>query len=245
MKIAIITAMPEETGALLNRLGVSAQAAAAGFPTSNGHELVIREAGGMGFDNAARAAENVISTCRPDLLLSCGFCGGISPDLKVGDVVAAVEVVIVAGSACEVVPVDIAESGRNFATRQSAQGARIFGGLFASTPAVIPKARLAGMLPAGSRYPVVEMESAAVAIIAAENGISFAGIRAVSDPFDEELDFSLEEFCDDRMRVRIPRVLLTILRKPRIVPQLVRLARNSRIAGNSLADAVEKFLVSV
>jgi adenosylhomocysteine nucleosidase len=86
------------------------------------------------------------------------------------------------------------------------------------------------------------MESAAIAIVAVENGIPFCGIRAVSDPFDEELGFSLDEFCDQRMRIRIPRVLLTIARKPRIIPQLIRLARNSRVAGASLSQAVERFL---
>jgi adenosylhomocysteine nucleosidase len=107
------------------------------------------------------------------------------------------------------------------------------------------KSRLAARLPSAAPYPVVEMESAAIAIIAVENGIPFCGIRAVSDPFDEELGFSLDEFCDKKMRIRIPKVLLAIARKPRIIPQLFRLSRNSRVAAESLSQAVGRFLADM
>jgi adenosylhomocysteine nucleosidase len=89
------------------------------------------------------------------------------------------------------------------------------------------------------------MESAAIARVAAEHGIPFIGLRTVSDPFDEELGFTLDEFCDDQLRIRIPKVLLTIVRKPRIIPQLIRLARNSRVAGASLSHAVGGLLAVV
>ncbi len=111
----------------------------------------------------------------------------------------------------------------------------MFAGLFVSTTAIMQKDRLAALLPANAPYPVVEMESSAIALVAAENGIPFIGLRTVSDPFDEELGFSLDEFCDQRMRIRIPKVLLTVARKPRIIPQLFRLARNSRVAAASLS----------
>jgi adenosylhomocysteine nucleosidase len=199
----------------------------------------------MGFDNAVRGAEAIIREARPDMLISTGFCGGISPDLTVGDVVVATSVVIVSGTLIEAVSVEIPALCSNFVVRMAAEGARVFGGRFASTPAIMAKAQLAGLLPGDSHCQVVEMESAAIAIAAVENGIPFVGIRAVSDPFDEELGFSLDEFCDERMRISIPRVLLTVLRKPRIIPQLIRLSRNSRIAGEKLALAVERLVAKI
>ncbi len=248
MKIAIITALPEETGALLKRLGFSEKVVCgnlkAYISVCSGHEIFLCEAG-MGFDNAARAAEAVIREARPDMLISSGFCGGITTDLMVGDVVVAKSVLIVSGALIEAVSVEIPDSCSNFVVRQAAGGMRVFGGVFASTPSLISKVQIADLLPQGSRYQVVEMESGAIAIVAVENGISFVGIRAVSDPFKEEIGFSLDEFCDDHLRIRIPRVLLTIARKPRIIPQLFRLARNSRIAGANLALAVERFLASI
>jgi adenosylhomocysteine nucleosidase len=64
-------------------------------------------------------------------------------------------------------------------------------------------------------------------------------IRGISDAADEELDFSLEEFCDRELRISPLRVLACIARKPRIIPQLMRLAAHSKKAGLRLAAGVE------
>ena len=242
MKIAVITAMPEEFNAVSRCLGAGTAMRLAGLKAfschAGGHDLLLLLSG-MGFDNAARAAEAAIREWRPNLLVSAGFCGGIAPELKVGDVVVAKQMVIVTGNGPEEVPVLFAAAGQNFVARES--GMRVCGGLFASTPVIMSKTRLAGMLPAGSTNPVVEMESAAVAIIAVENSIPLLAIRAVSDSADEELGFSLEEFCDAGLRrISIHKVLLTVLRKPRIIPQLVRLSRNSRVAASSLTAALSR-----
>jgi adenosylhomocysteine nucleosidase len=248
MKIGIITAMPEETQAAVHALGGAHKILIGRLAVQQGslagHEIVIIEAG-MGFDNAATAAGKLINSTRPDLIISAGFCGGISADLRVGDVVVARALAIVSENEVEAIPVAIPAASRNFAVRQSAEGQRVFAGLFASSAKIMSKNRLSALLPPDAPYPVVEMESAAIAIIAVENAIPFCAIRVVSDPFDEELGFSLDELCDGKMRIRIHRVLLTIARKPRIIPQLIRLAGNSRVAAAALTQAMERFLASV
>jgi adenosylhomocysteine nucleosidase len=248
MKIGIITAMPEETHSVARAIGGARNNLINGLVVLQGafagHDILIVEAG-MGFNKAAKAAEKLVQQVCPDMIISAGFCGGISAELQVGDVVVATGLTIVSEKSLDNVPVEIPSFCKNFVVRQAAEGHRVFGGLFASTPVIMQKSLLATQLPADAPFPVVEMESAAVAIIAVENGIPFAGIRSVSDPFDEELGFSLDEFCDDRMRIRIPKVLLTIARKPRIIPQLIRLARSSRVAAASLSQAVERFLAAM
>ena len=248
MKIGIITAMPEETQAVV-RVIVGAKKTLIGTLTVRqgvlaGHDVVIVEAG-MGFDNAAAAAEKLVRVADPEMIISVGYCGGVSAGLQVGDIVVATGLTIVSEKELEEVSVEIPAVSRNFVARQAAEGHRVFGGLFASTTTIMPKSTLAALLSPKAPFPVVEMESAAIAIIAVENGIPFSAVRAVSDPFDEELGFSLDEFCDGQMRIRIPKVLLTIACKPRIIPQLIRLARNSRVAGASLSRAMERFLAMV
>jgi adenosylhomocysteine nucleosidase len=245
MKIGIITAMPEETRSVVRAIGgakkrvvnklVVRQRAVAG------NEIVIVEAG-MGFDNAATAARKLICEVRPDLIISTGFCGGISMELQVGDIVVATGVTIVSNNEQEEVPFVPPPACLNFIARQAAEGRRVFGGMFTSTATIMSKNWLAALLSSHIPFPVVEMESAAIAIVAVENNIPFCGIRVVSDSFHEKLEFTLDEFCDDRMRIRIPRVLLTIARKPRIIPQLIRLAGNSRVAAASLSQAMERLL---
>src|ERR1039457_226072 len=112
MKIGIITAMPEETRSVVRAIGgakkrvvnklVVRQRAVAG------NEIVIVEAG-MGFDNAATAAKKLICELRPDLIISAGFCGGISAELQVGDAVVATGLTIVSENGLKEVPVTIAE----------------------------------------------------------------------------------------------------------------------------------------
>ena len=238
MKIGIITAMPEEFRAVANGLGAATAMQFGMFRTgrfsSAGHEFLLVESG-VGFDNAARAAEMLIRDGHPDLLVSAGFCGGIAPELQAGDVVVAKNIIIANETGFEEIPVLFSSIGQIFVARQEAIGKRIVGGAFVSTPAIMSKRRLAGMLSGQYPNPVVEMESGAIAIIAAENNIPLLAIRAVSDSASEELGFSLDEFCDpDMRRIRPYKVLLTALRKPRIIPQLVRLSCSSRRAAESI-----------
>jgi adenosylhomocysteine nucleosidase len=241
MKIGIITAMPEEFRAVAESLGTAAGTPPGKFRigrfSSAGHEFLLVESG-MGFDNAARAAEMLVRKECPDLLITAGFCGGIAPELLAGDVVIAKKIIIAGESGFEEIPVLLSSIGQTFIARQMAAVKRVVGGTFVSTPAIKSKKHLGRMLPDQYLNPVVEMESGAIAIVAAENNIPLLAIRAVSDTADEELGFSLEDFCaHDMRRILLHKVLLTVLQKPRIIPQLVRLSRSSRKAAKSLTAA--------
>lgn len=240
MKIAIITAMPEEYTAVAHDLGFTRNERIQGISVGRfnfaGHLILLAESG-MGFENATRATKALINNWHPDLLISAGFCGGIIPGLEVGDVVVAKSILIASGGTYEEIPVLCPPVCQAFITRQMSEGNRTVGGTFVSTPEIMLKKDLAVLLRGHCSNPVVEMESAAVAIVAAENSIPLIAIRAISDPAAEELKFSLNEFCDSKMRrINHYLVLTTILKKPYIVPQLIRLSRGSRRAAGSLAD---------
>jgi adenosylhomocysteine nucleosidase len=245
MKIGIITAMPEETRAVVRVLQPAGRLRIGDLVVQqghiSGHEVTVVEAG-MGFANATAVAGQFLHQLHPDLVISAGFCGGIAKELQVGDAVLAEGLMIVSDNVLQQVAANIPHWCHDFGFRQNREGPRVCNGLFVSTKTIMNKSLLAALLPANAPCPVVEMESAAIALAASENGIPFIGLRTVSDPFDEELGFSLDEFCDDRMRIRIPLVLLTIARKPRFIPQLFRLARNSRIAAASLSRSIERLL---
>lgn len=245
MKIAILTAMPEEFRAVRTALQevqptrIGSMRACRG--SASGHDILVIETG-MGFRNASRAAAVVMETVAPSLLVSAGFCGAVAPDLRVGDVVLARAFYIVADGTAQPVAIRPPDAVLTLAARAQAAGQRIFAGTYAGTPTIMAKGEVARLLPAAAPSAVVEMESAAIALLAAEAGIPFIALRSVSDPRAEELDFSLDEFCDREMRIRISRVLATILRKPRIIPQLIRLARNSGIAAKNLETAMDQLL---
>ena len=94
---------------------------------------------------------------------------------------------------------------------------------------------MAELLPSGVLDPVLEMETVAVAQTAHERNVPLIAIRAISDGVGEELGFSIREFTDRKLNIRLGKVFLSVTKKPWIVPQLLRLAKNSRSAGNNLA----------
>ncbi|NVN90165.1 MAG: phosphorylase [Desulfuromonadales bacterium] len=238
MKIVIITAMPEESRAIMRRARLRETSLLSGRKRYriqiSGHEIVLVEAG-MGMLNAGWAA-SALATESPDLMISAGFGGAVLPGLVVGDVVMAERILHLSGAELEEVAVGF--YGRNAA----ADSLSFRRGVCISCDQILNKGDLALRLPAGVVNPVVEMESAAVARIAASHSIPFLALRAISDPWDEELDFSIDEFCDEDMRIRPAKVLATILRRPAIIPQVIRLARNSHVAASGLARAMERLL---
>ena len=244
MKIGIITAMPQEFRAVSGSIGTAALTKIGPFRAGRfsfaGHEFLLVESG-VGFVNAARAAEMLVDVFRPNLLISTGFCGSIALDLLVGDVVVADKIVIAHEGTLEEIPIRFSPIGKSFVARQVAEGKRVVGGMFVSTSTITSKRRLAAILPDHCSNPVVEMESGAISIIAVENNIPLLAIRAVSDAAAEELEFSLNEFCDsDMRRICLNKVLLTVLRKPLIIPQLVRLSRSSRMAAESITSTLSR-----
>lgn len=237
MKIGIITAMPEETRAILKkaRIEKSVLGKRSCLRGRIGqHEILAIEAG-MGMLNAGSAAA-ALATEGVELLISAGFGGGVLPGLLVGDVVLAQQVLHWTGSRFD--PVEPIFYRGEIALAMGR-------GCFITSDGILNKQDLARLLPSDVERPVVEMESAAVARVATEQGLPFLGIRAVSDPWDEELGFSINDFCDQQMRIRPLKVLATTLRHPAIIPQLIRLARNSRKAASSLGIAMEQLLADL
>ena len=75
MRIAIITAMPEESKPLLSLAGKARRHSLGTFLLyqfdMKGHSVVLVESG-MGFDNAASAVEALFRPSTPDFLISAG-----------------------------------------------------------------------------------------------------------------------------------------------------------------------------
>jgi len=83
----------------------------------------------------------------------------------------------------------------------------------------------------------VDMESASIARKAAEWGVPFQCIRAVSDTADEDLPLDFNLYCDSEGRFSRSRIALAAVARPFTrVPALLRLERNCRIAAESLGE---------
>ena len=175
---------------------------------------------GIGKSAARRATEAVIRHVQPELLVSAGIAGAVSPKLKAGDVVWAREVVD-------------AETGVRYRTR---------GGdwLLVTAQAVAGPAEKREFL---QRYgaDVVDMESAAVASVAVTHGLEFAVVKAIS----EEADFvmpPLSRFVRESGRFAAGRFMGYVALRPQLWPVVSKLKANSRVASLHLSSAVEHLI---
>ncbi|GAM11421.1 5'-methylthioadenosine/S-adenosylhomocysteine nucleosidase [Geobacter sp. OR-1] len=244
-RIGLIAAMQEEIRPLLRQVKVLSREKVGGHHIYRldawGQSICLVESG-MGPDNAAAATRLLIDTARPDRIVNFGFAGSLTPDLSVGDVVCAERLLFLHGRLFSEQHGLNGDSPGSCPEVRETCGIPVIGAAFVTTRKITSKKEIAGLLPTGIRKAVVEMETSAVAQVANSHLIPLTAIRSISDSFDDELSFSLDEFCDKNLNLQTWRVMLTIAKKPWIMPQLVRLARNSKKAGENLAGAIAKLL---
>ena len=247
--IGIIVALAEERVALVRQLQQVKRRMVGDIPfysgTLKGRFVTVVE-GGMGTAAASDAVRLLLVELRPNLLISAGFCGAVRPGAQVADLVICKRLFSFDASGLH----EVNLPGSELTTaRLSAElqhlGLRTWQGSFITTSGIVTKAMVAATVPADLPTPVLEMESVAVARTAATAGVPFLGLRTISDDAGEELGFSLDELTDSQLRVSIPRVLLTCLKKPRIIPQLARLAGNSGKAGKTLGATLNLIVTSL
>lgn len=242
--IGAVAAMPDEIGPLLRRAGAYRKGVLGGYRRFDfviGANRVVLVQSGIGPRRAREATMALIREVQPRLLVNFGFAGAVQDDTQVGDLVLAQEVLLLAdGEFAAQQPPDRGETAR--ALRVCAALGALHQGVFLTSARIEDKKEVARLLPPQMRHPVLEMETAAVLEAAHAAGIPLVALRGISDGFEEELGFSLEEFCDGELNIRPLRVVAALARKPWIVPQLLRLAANSRKAAERLAQALELLL---
>jgi adenosylhomocysteine nucleosidase len=191
---------------------------------------------GIGLARATQASQALLREASPRLLISVGVGGGVEDDLHVGDVVLGREscalvgsnlvdfhpLVGLTGSTLEV----LAQALHPYATR-------LVLGTIITTPG-------SQSLPPGIQvlHPVLDMETSAVARVAAEAGVPLLALRALSDTPQEPIPFDLEAFTSGRWVTRVRRILGTLLRHPGILPRMLQLGRNTDRAARHAALAL-------
>jgi nucleoside phosphorylase len=175
--------------------------------------------------------ENV--TYRPKVVLSAGFGGALDPQLAIGDIVLATEIVDAEGT-CVPAPWPPKLPDGDWLPPLN-RGRVLTIPDVASTPE--RKAELAQKHQA----IVVDMEAAIVARACARNEIPFGCVRAVSDCAQTSLSPRLARLLQGG-RVSLPRVLVECIRSLPLMGELWRLAGNTRRASHQLGMALGELL---
>ena len=185
---------------------------------------------GMGQDHALKAAKRSLGY-KPDICISTGLAGSLQSGYRPGDILVA-RLVSEVGE-----PVAVA-SHRELLSTAVDCGARQIERLATSKTLV---ARAEQKRELGSQAEAVDMESYTILAEAARCGVPAVAIRAISDTADFDMPYDFEQACDAQGQIRVAKVVSQVLRRPSGLPDLMRLARNSRFASRRLADFLDAF----
>jgi adenosylhomocysteine nucleosidase len=144
---------------------------------------------GMGEAAARRAGETLIGRCQPWLLVSVGFAGALAPGLAVGDLVLGESFWRYNPDTRELqaAPQPIPPLPLPLLSRALKQaGLKAVSSSLVSTTRLIHKGRQRDSL-AGLPQPVLDLETAALAAVAAAQGLPFLSLRAITDLAEEEI----------------------------------------------------------
>ncbi len=200
---------------------------------------------GIGRENAEKSIRGFLSGggVPPELVLTCGFAGGLNPDLKIGDVVFDAEIF----------------SGKS-------RGAETQDKVNRETPHVVSHEKLlsAGAKPAKffcadriattvaekkalrklTGADAVEMESAAIHAVCAERNIPCVTVRVISDTAHEDLPLDFNALSKPDKRLEFGKLAWAIAKSPCKIGALMALQKKTRFAAGQLAAVLNNVLAA-
>jgi adenosylhomocysteine nucleosidase len=196
---------------------------------------------GMGRSRSEAAIRSILSAYDADALISFGFAGALTEELKPGDLVLASEVYAIRAydedeAHAEAIPVDLSLLTQAEEILKRAGIACTRGGFVTElVPVTAPEEKRT----LHQRYDAVavDMESAWMAQISAQESAPFLALRAISDTMDEEI-LPFDQFMTSEGGWKKRRAVTFFLRHPSRVSVLLRLAAHTRWARRSLSEAL-------
>ncbi len=185
---------------------------------------------GMG-PAAAREAAEGLKAQGAAALVSFGFAGGLDPALRPGDLLLPEAI-----HTDHAWPVDL--RWRDCVRQRLPEYVRASSGVLASSEAVLTSAEEKEELAAVTGASAVDMESGAVAEVAASAGLPFLAIRAISDPVEFSPPSLLLQAVRPDGSADLTRLLPLLLRGFLPLRTLLRLAADSRAACSTLSAVV-------
>ena len=186
---------------------------------------------GIGRANAEKSIRDFLVANAPKLVLTCGFAGGLNPDLKVGDVVFDMQVKNQMEPLCIVSYKDLTDAG--------ARPAKFFcADSIAVTVAEKEKVR------SQTGAEVVEMESAAIHAVCAERDIPCVTVRVISDTAHEDLPLDFNKLSKPDKSLDFGKLAWAIAKSPGKIGALMALQKKTSFAAGRLADVLQKIISS-
>lgn len=189
----------------------------------HGHPNVRPLVTGMGGRNAGRAVHDALLKFNSERVFTCGFAGGLNPDLKVGAVL-----------------FESSSTSDPIATRLKAAGANAASFFCAERVAITVAEKKAMRALTGA--DAVEMESAFVQDVCRKASVDCVTVRVISDAANENLPLDFNTLMTGDYQLSPIKLAWAILKAPKKIPALMRLGRNSSQAARNLADVLIRII---
>lgn len=224
MRIGIIAALPGEIKPLVREWSArSLQDGTRVWTHAEGNDVWVAACSGMGADAARRAFSGAEASGALDSVLSVGWAGALTPEIKPGESYA-VSIVIDAQTGEQFCPDDAERTFRLVTTARVADA--------------YEKARLRNTYPGAA---MVDMEAATVVRLAQMRKIPFACIKGVSDSFSARLP-DLNPFITSKGQLRLIPFVVHIVLRPQYWRAVAALSRHSDRAARGMCQLILEFM---
>lgn len=177
---------------------------------------------GMGKRNAEASLRKSIVAAQPGRVISCGFAGGLDPELKLGAILFTVD--------------DMGE----FEKALRSAGARP--GKFHCSDRVAATAAEKHALRERTGADAVEMESGVMGVVCRESGIPFATVRVILDTAGEDLPLDFNKLMTRRDTLSYPKLAGALVASPGKIAVLMRFQKKTQEAAEALARVLANSL---
>jgi adenosylhomocysteine nucleosidase len=178
---------------------------------------------GIGRKNAEAAVRKFLSGTSPEMVLICGFAGGLNPRFKLGDVI-----------------FEIGNLKPDMGNRLVIAGAKqaMFFCADSIATTVAEKKRLRDKTSADA----VEMESAGIRIVCSERGIPCGIVRVISDTANEDLPLDFNTLAKPDKSLDFGKLVLAMAKAPWKIGALMQLQKKTNFAAKQLAAVLDKVI---
>ena len=240
--LGIIFALPIEAHTFERRLGNATQYQGQKSVIYEGHVFdhpVVWTISGVGREAARNAAQLIIDGHQPHALVSAGFAGALAPHLEHGTVLVP-ERILDDNQQC-IYPLGHSDQslwpGENIIDSKTT---------LITVDSVITSKERKARLRQETHADLVDMESAAVALVAQNADVQFLAVRAISDTSEETLPPEVSRLSQPQSPMhRFGAALAAITRRPAVVTDLWRLWEQGMSCSRTLADRLQQIVQTI
>jgi adenosylhomocysteine nucleosidase len=191
---------------------------------------------GMGTASATAALRELESSkISPHVVISSGLAGALSGRLSIGDLIAPKTTRSLKNDAA-------AQSDVLLLELAASHGAIVVETMITANALVATAAEKAQL---GFFGDAVEMESTTILSHFARSSAHLIAFRAVSDRADEDLPLDFDRCLTAQGSVKPLSLLNQIVRRPGNLPRVIAFGKQSHLAAQKLADALESFVLAL